>query len=244
MDESLCTAIKVGVLLAVQYHQAGITPEHHHGAAHLFEVMRHAKESTSDLAPEIKLSVILAALLHDVDDRKLFPRQADPRQAHHTNLERILALAVESRVQRVCVSELVALTSTAGYLERSELGEDDVADWMFVVRDAERLTQLGRMGARRCREYAARIGLPVSVRTTPMPRTLAELDDLLARPQSRNRFQVYKATRRSASELDHYLDKLFWLRPCSSLEYFVHEYAVAQAELKQCFLERVAELQQ
>jgi hypothetical protein len=77
-----------------------------------------------------------------------------------------------------------------------------------------------------------------------MPRTLAELDDLLARPQSRNRFQVYKATRRSASELDHYLDKLFWLRPCSSLQYFDNEYTAAQAELKQCFLERVVELQQ
>jgi uncharacterized protein len=175
-----------------------------HGLEHCRQVRQHAELVLEidfpDLPEEIQKAILLAALLHDVDDRKLFPKNSQ-------NAREILQQL--NFPNPGLVLDMIAKVSTK---ENGQQVDPGVPEWHYVVRDCDRLEALGEVGVKRCVEFAARSGLPVCIPETQLPKTEAELD-LVLKPE---RFVEYQLTGRSASMLDHFFDKLLWLKPSVS----------------------------
>lgn len=178
-------------------------PEHH-GWSHISKVVGHCEKALLEepsLSEENRAVVLAAALLHDADDRKLFPS---------SNADLVNALSIlksssfpEHLVPLVisCI-RLVSCSSQALYeVNRVQ------PSWMFIPRDADRLEAIGLEGAVRCLEYGKGT-IPLFSANTPRPQSK---EDILFHATF-ERFEAYKKGRRSVSVIDHFYDKLLHLK--------------------------------
>lgn len=204
-----------------------------HGLEHCRLVRQHAELVLEidfpDLPEEDQSAVLLAALLHEVDDRKLFPQNSQKQNAREI-LGRLNFANPE------LVLDLITKVSTK---QNGQQVDPGVPEWHYVVRDCDRLEALGEVGVWRCAEFATRSGLPLCTPDTPLPKTEAELD-LALNPE---RFVEYQHTGRSASMLDHFFDKLLWLRPSvSSSMYLAGQFENRQSYIRQFLLGKCQQL--
>jgi uncharacterized protein len=169
-----------------------------HGIGHAKMVMMHAqralRSSKLKISESERLAVLLAALLHDADDRKFFPRNHN-----YENARDIL--------KTVC-SELEARVVTMiGYVSAAKNGdtkpeESKESPWVLYPRYADRLEAIGWIGVVRCWEYTLSTSRPLFTENTPV----AKNKDELWKIATVERFTEYKGN--SASMVDHYYDKL------------------------------------
>lgn len=170
-----------------------------HGTVHAIYVARHAARAlqvcTHKKTEKQALAVIIAALLHDADDRKFFPAHKD-----YQNARRIVGLAnLDAEVEKLVVMMI-------GFVSASTNGNSvpDVAaqsPWILYPRFADRIEAIGWVGIERCWEYTLTAGRPLFVKETPRVRSEKELWDIAV-----PRFAAYKGD--SVSMVDHWLDKL------------------------------------
>jgi uncharacterized protein len=168
-----------------------------HGLDHFIAVTNHAVNALKyeNLSDEQKLQVELAALLHDVDDHKLFPDNKN-----HENARKILTNAMpddEHLIQGIIQMIDLVSCSKNGDREPSE-------PWMAIPRDADRLEAIGQIGIDRCLQFNKHKGVPLHTDTTPRVSNLEELSQVVT-PE---RFEGYGRGVPSASMIDHYYDKL------------------------------------
>ena len=165
---------------------------------------RTRREILPSFSPSRALAIRLAALLHDADDRKLFP-SADAEEL--PNARRI---AVESGASRFGPSVLPEMTQMIQLVSCSRNGnsappEAIAAPELLWPRWADRLEATGEVGVVRCYQYNRSINAPLSVDSTPRPSTEADVWALA----TEERFQEYQARGGSSvSMMDHYYDKL------------------------------------
>jgi hypothetical protein len=156
-----------------------------HGTAHALKVMEHAKNALKEVAYAKKLhteqhmAVLYAALLHDVDDSKIFPKSVD-----YQNARKILASIHFSDIELVITMiRLVSFSknhNTGAILDLSGMhGRSCVSQqypsWMYIPRDADRIEALGIIGIVRCISYGVEIDRPMYTRETPRITTRKEL---------------------------------------------------------------------
>lgn len=206
----------------------------HHGAGHGQQVLRQVQKalaaSTRPLSGHRSLSVQLAALLHDVDDRKYFGKQKSSEKAF-PNAESLLqaaGAAPEISTEVLWMIGLVSCSANGNSAPPEALAEPE----LLWPRWADRLEAAGEIGIVRCWEYNSDKGMPQVVATTPRPTTEDEVW-ALATPE---RFRRYQSSGGSSdSMLDHYYDKLLQLgRPPASLvqnSYLEKEMAMRSAPL-------------
>jgi uncharacterized protein len=182
-----------------------------HGLAHADRVLGHARRTLvidfGALDAQTCCMIELATLLHDADDRKLSPA-ADPCTFENARniLDKIAFPAP------TLILKMISLVSTSSNGNTALPNKADFPIWMYIPRDSDRLEAIGGVGIIRCQQYAKRKGLPVSVPgLTPLICTEDELTNYLS--VSSARFTTYQETGTSISEMDHYLDKLFWIEP-------------------------------
>ena len=202
-----------------------------HGIGHVMRVYHHAKEavqvhntnSKGASAGEVPLTdsqsmmVLIAALLHDVDDHKYFPnhkryenaRAIMDRVFDETNgidvgdsddvKETIILLIsfVSCSKNKNSIPELVRTKDQ----NQLDMNEDD-AYWMLIPRWADRLEAVGRQGVVRCYQYSREHGEKLSSERSPRPQTEEEVW-LHATPE---RFENYDGN--STDMISHYYDKL------------------------------------
>ena len=121
-----------------------------HDTAHSFRVYRNALH-LSDFYPDCdKKIVLLAALLHDVDDHKLFDTE------NNANARRFLEtqnLSTEEIEQICSIINNVSFSKNRGKRPESIEGK--------IVQDADRLDALGAIGIARTFAYGGKNGRPL-----------------------------------------------------------------------------------
>jgi uncharacterized protein len=187
---------------------------HGHGIAHMQQVYDHTfaalmEHEHSELTDRDYICVLLAAYLHDVDDRKLFKTQ------NYQNARNILSkIAGLSPRDREFIIQMISWVSASS--NKDQIPQElcypgtqklnPAQEWKLFPRYADRLEAIGEIGIERCRAYCAFVKLPNCVRSTIQVRT----QDELWKVASEERYQKYNGV--SASMIDHYYDKL--LRCC------------------------------
>lgn len=184
-----------------------------HGTRHAVAVLQHAQAALDSAAagspgrpipPARALAVRLAALLHDADDRKLFPSDGPDALP---NARRIGAEAGAARFGPSVLPEMLWMIKLVSCSKNgnSAPAEARQAPELLWPRWADRLEATGEIGVVRCYQWNRSLGEPLSITSTPRPQTEAEVWALA----TEERFISYQARGGSSdSMLDHYYDKL------------------------------------
>jgi uncharacterized protein len=169
-----------------------------HGIEHAITVYENAKKALDSEIYGINEDeihcVLLAALLHDADDRKFFPNNNN-----HENVKQILF--GEDLTTINLVTTMIDLVSSS---KNGDSIPDYVKDkhWMLIPRYADRLEALGMIGIERCWQYGKTTNNPLFVETTPVAQTEEEIWNFA----TIERYNLYKG--KSNSMIDHFYDKL------------------------------------
>jgi uncharacterized protein len=171
-----------------------------HGLNHAESVMNNAfyalKAQDYKLTDEEKDSVLLAALLHDADDRKFFP--------NNQNNENLRIILEDKSAEFInLVMSMVDLVSSS---KNGDSIPENVQEkeWMLIPRYADRLEAIGVIGIERCYKYG-KIKNPIAplyLEITERGFTESELWEIA----TIERYNSY--TGNSISMIDHYYDKL------------------------------------
>jgi len=177
----------------------------HHGVEHATRVLLHAGlalDAAEGPIPHNKaLAVRLAALLHDMDDRKYFPKSASEKCPNAKRLMQEAGADVEVVEDAVRMIGLVSCSKNGNHVPSELAGEPF---WLWP-RWADRLEAAGEIGVVRCWQYNTEKGEQMSCATTPRPATEEEVWALA----TEERFAEYQTSGgKSVSMMDHYYDKL------------------------------------
>jgi hypothetical protein len=175
-----------------------------HGLSHAITVKNHIKqclisEPQFQLSNDVKVDLQLASLLHDVDDHKYFSKGS-------TNAIKFLKKRLRpERVDRVLRWISYVSTSQNG----NEIPEEARSQpWVLWPRYGDRIEAVGEVGLARVFEYSHRHNIPDVVVTTPRPKTVSEVMNLV----TSERFERYRQRGGvSDSSIDHIYDKLLHL---------------------------------
>lgn len=167
-----------------------------HGIEHSVIVMNNANKALEsedyNLNDSQKKAVLLAALLHDADDRKFFP--------NNKNFENLISVLEGENSDFInLVIKMVDLVSSS---KNGDNIPDGVKEWMLIPRYSDRLEAIGKIGIKRCYQYGITTNNPLYTENTK--RLLDEKD--LFELATLERYKNYKGY--SDSMIDHYYDKL------------------------------------
>ncbi len=184
-----------------------------HGIHHATDVVRivdHAlQHCPHSLEPETKIAIRLAALLHDADDRKLFPKHGALQNAQDILRQLTYAGQPLSEPTIGSIIRMIRWVSTAANGDMIPT-EAVSAPHLLYPRHADRIAAMGWTGVYRCWKYTLGVGDPLYTGDTARAANEEDLWTRLATPQ---RYAAYRG--KSASMIDHYYDKL--LHICNPL---------------------------
>lgn len=190
-----------------------------HNVRHVEAVAEHVRRALREerLSERQQLVAVLAALLHEADDAKLFPANPDSGDNARAVLRECLPSALAAGVlpdakdaAEALPDEVVEVIDLVGCRKNKDGSVPAGAEWKLIVRDADRIEAVGEVGIARCFAYNQKVGAPLFLPTTPRPRTEEEIWKI-ATP---DRFAAYSGE--SDSMIDHYFDKLLHLQRCGS----------------------------
>lgn len=175
-----------------------------HGMGHACRVLGHAEKALEAAEAPVSagraLAVRLAALLHDADDRKYFPKG-------HEDCPNARRLMEEAGAEAEVVSDALRMIgvvscSKNGNKVPAELAGDPC--WLWP-RWADRLEATGEVGIVRCWQMCHEKGESLFCAETPRPKAEADVWSFA----TEERFEEYqKSGGKSVSMMDHFFDKL------------------------------------
>jgi uncharacterized protein len=171
-----------------------------HGIDHAIAVMNNVQKaldvSIFNLNENEKKSVLLAGLLHDIDDRKFFPMNKN-----FENVNIILEnedLDIKNLV--IQMVDLVSVSKNKDNIPNYVIGKE----WMLYPRYADRLEAMGLIGIERCFTYSLTSNNPLYI-----DKTIRITDETeLYKIATKERYESYYGN--SDSMIDHYYDKLIY----------------------------------
>ncbi len=120
-----------------------------HGILHTLRVVKNAKMLNSDGEGD-DFIITLSALLHDADDRKLFPETA----GNNGNARKILEKnGVSEEITEKIIEIINSVSFTSGKIPETLEGK--------IVQDADRLDAIGAVGIARCFSYGGNHNRPI-----------------------------------------------------------------------------------
>ena len=177
-----------------------------HNLVHCQKVRRHVQKaieySVEPVSEKRKAALILAALTHEVDDRKYFP-------LNQNNLQEMM-LRVLNPMNEYKIGVLTDLCLMVGVTSFSENGNDHSGPFgkenqLYWVRYCDRLETLGKEGMVRLIEYQTKeSSRPIVTEQTPRPQT----EDEMWESVTQERMNSYMKDGTSASLLDLFFDKI------------------------------------
>eukprot|EP00756_Hemistasia_phaeocysticola_P058840 Hpha_TRINITY_DN35502_c0_g1::TRINITY_DN35502_c0_g1_i1::g.84489::m.84489/K06950/K06950; uncharacterized protein len=194
-----------------------------HGIDHAVTVYHNATRAVvqTPLHPQHAHAVVLAALLHDADDRKLFPAHGDSGRSQ-PNANRILEeCSVDVEVSQLTVSLIAAVSCSSNLNSSVPPGQE----WRLIPRDADRVEAIGEIGIVRAYQYTRDTGGPMFQESTPRASTESDLA-LIATPE---RFAGYRG--KSASFVDHFYDKLLHIGTMASGSAYLQQLAQSRMQV-------------
>jgi len=140
---------------------------------------------------------LLAALLHDCDDPKLF--SCDTKHAHSKSILDAIGSHPKQQTLVLSIIDLVSCSKNGN--------KPHSPSWMLIVRDADRIEALGLVGIQRTIDYAESIGNPMFLPDTMRCKNQEEIKQVA----TSERFKLYASGGKSRSCIDHFYDKLLHL---------------------------------
>lgn len=198
-----------------------------HNMEHVRAVTEHVKSAAKgEKFNEVReATLVLAALLHEVDDDKLLPTE------NYANARAILTAVLPGswRATAACAEQVVEIIDLVSAKRNKHRGVSVGSEWKLIVRDADRIEAIGEVGIARCFAYNRKVGTPLFLDTTPRATTEEELWRI-ATPE---RFAAYHT---SVSMIDHYYDKLLHLEHCASGCAYLQEQMRARLQILIAFV--------
>ncbi len=139
-----------------------------HDAAHTFRVVKNAMRIAEEEPGCSREVVMLAAFLHDADDRKLFQTEND-RNARRFLAENGISEAETEAVLRAV--DAVSFSKNSGKAPETLEGK--------IVQDADRLDAIGAVGIARTFAYGGEHGRPLGASVGHFYEKLLKLKDLM-----------------------------------------------------------------
>lgn len=165
-----------------------------HDYGHCMIVHYHAKKAIesdkSIVNPWIKWAIEIAAVLHEVDDQKLFKTE------NYSNAREILEKCEFPKEYIELIIEMIDLVSCS-----KNRNSVVFPTWKLIPRWADRLEAIGNIGIKRTIIYSLEQKRPYFLEDTPRATTEEEL----WRISPKERFENYKGN--SKSVIDHLYDK-------------------------------------
>jgi len=185
-----------------------------HGYEHAINVYSHAIEALKyeSLEREQQESILLACLLHDCDDHKLF-------QTQNNQNSRDILKSIQYPQPEIVIT-MISLISAS----QNKNTIPNVPRWYLIPRDCDRLEAIGKIGIERCLQYAKRKNLPMTTVNTSKVTTEEELFQVA----TQERFNNYTT---SVSVIDHFYDKLLHIHQMSSCNKYLDEEAKCRHKL-------------
>jgi uncharacterized protein len=169
-----------------------------HGIIHAKAVLENAICAlvyVNDLSENDVKCVLLAALLHDADDKKFFP--------NNTNLDNLRNILFDE--PDYMVEQIVIMVNLVSSSKNGDRIPENIHEWMLIPRYADRLEALGIIGIARLLIYTMLGNTKLYVDTTPRPKTIDEIFEYA----TLERYHRYNG--KSNSMFDHCFDKLLRL---------------------------------
>ena len=192
---------RAGIMMAALFEHAGVDATH--GYSHAVAVCWHANEALEvadpPVAPARQLAVILAALLHDVDDRKYFPDTCTT-YAHAARIMEAAGAPAVVTAEALYMISLVSCSANGNTVPATVADRPE----LLYPRWADRLEAVGDRGVMRCVQYSYKARTPIALESTPRP----DSDAGILAAATAERFAAYQAGAPSASIVDHFYDKL------------------------------------
>lgn len=181
-----------------------------HGLVHAKQVLRLAELELCewDLPRDVMLAVKLAALLHDADDRKLFPQNTDE------NALAIMKQTLTNDPQYGSLkSQVLDMINLVSFSENAN--DEDDPPFMLIPRYADRLEAIGEIGIYRTYKFGRHRNRSVFNENTPIVRTEEELCAVL----TAERLNDYMLKKSSVTTMDHMYDKLLQIARPNDMKY-------------------------
>jgi len=196
------------VLLAELFESAGVGESH--GLQHAKTVMNHVdraiQSSSRDLSADVCMSLRLAALLHDADDKKYFPNSGNYNNARNI-LTQVLS---DHSTADVIIEEVIWMIEQVSTSQNGNNIPERAKSRLELLwpRWADRLDAIGWAGVVRCWQFALEKKDILYTTNSPRPSCAAGV----WAAASDDRFATYQSTGgKSKSMIDHYYDKLLHL---------------------------------
>jgi len=194
------------------FYQQHIEIKESHGLKHVLAVVEHAQKAIHVHLPPLSFldsrKVLVAALLHDVDDDKYFPNNE-----YSENARAIMTSVNLDETMQSDVVELISYVSCSKNKNHvPEIVVEDESYWKLIPRWSDRLEAVGSVGVVRCYQYTCENGALLSSIQSPRARTIKEVWEY-ASPE---RFEAYDGN--STDMISHYYDKLLHIaRPPANI---------------------------
>lgn len=180
--------------------------EEGHDFSHVCAVTSNAQRmilhSPLTLTATQKEAILLASILHDVDDPKLFPGHECQENARIILDSHLEPYEQEQKNLVLFMIDIVSASKNGNHNH----GIDLDTEWMLYPRYADRLEGIGRVGIKRAKLYSLHTGRPMYTDLTKRATTEEELWEI-ATPE---RFLDYINKRKCHpyTHIDHFYDKV------------------------------------
>ena len=180
-----------------------------HDLEHFIIVADHSVNALKheNLSSQKKSEVELAALLHDADDKKIFPNSKN-----YQNAQNILNEFLDIPDKNSFIDEVIEMIDLVSCSKNG--GKKSREPWMTIPRDCDRLDAIGQRGIDRVIKYNTHKGHPMHLDDTP--RVYSEEE--LWKVATHERFVGYTNGVPSKSMIDHFYDKLLHIGKPEHLE--------------------------
>ena len=168
--------------------------------------------------------ILLAALLHDADDRKFFGGES-------RNAEEILTRVGASKERIEAIQRMIALVSFSK--NQDDFGEAPI--FAYYPRYSDRLEASGRVGIVRSYTYGRNNGRKPFEPQTARPKSREELYEAI-----KGRDEVYRHTGESLSMVDHFYDKILHIgcpEELRHIKFYREEFDRRQKEIEDFIIE-------
>lgn len=200
-----------------------------HGYSHAMSVVDNAEmamNSSIDLYNDpcykYYYHILIAAMLHDIDDRKLFPN-------NHNNENALMLLDKVNRSESIKEVVLKMINLVSASTNGNSNNEKD--KWLYIPRDADRIEAIGIIGIQRVIQFSESHDHNILLESTKLATNQIELKLINVDERYKN---YIKNNGGSVSMLDHIYDKLLSISTMSS----GNEYLMITAQERQKIMEK------
>lgn len=182
-----------------------------HGLPHAIIVSQNAHDALADfnLNNDQQLAVILAALFHDIEDRKFVS------SINLSGTREILnRLEIKPEIVDLVIQMILLVSCSKNGIEI----DDSIPKWYYIPRDADRVEALGQVGIQRAYDTTAEFIRRGKFQTCFFsPNTVRCMNEKeVEQTATESRLKEYMKTGYSISMIDHFYDKLLHIRHLSS----------------------------